>query len=52
MSRGLGDVYKRQVYHISVDLVKEEVKELVDPGIKSIIVFGVPDHKDLSLIHI
>ena len=34
------------VYHISVDLVKEEVQELVDLGIKSIIVFGVPDHKD------
>ncbi|MFS0654672.1 porphobilinogen synthase [Bacillus sp. 179-C3.3 HS] len=34
------------VYHISVDLVKEEVQEIVDLGIKSIIVFGVPDHKD------
>ena len=34
------------VYHISVDLVKEEIQELVDLGIKSIIVFGVPDHKD------
>lgn len=34
------------VYHISVDLVKEEVQVLVDLGIKSIIVFGVPDHKD------
>jgi porphobilinogen synthase len=34
------------VYHISVDFVKEEVQELVDLGIKSIIVFGVPDHKD------
>lgn len=34
------------VYHISVDLVKEEVQELVDLGIKSIIVFGVPNHKD------
>ncbi|MDM5298955.1 porphobilinogen synthase [Bacillus pumilus] len=34
------------VYHMSVDLVKEEVQELVDLGIKSIIVFGVPDHKD------
>lgn len=29
-----------------MDLVKEEVQELVDLGIKSIIVFGVPDHKD------
>lgn len=34
------------VYHISVDLVKEEVQEIVNLGIKSIIVFGVPDHKD------
>lgn len=34
------------VYHFSVDKVLEEVKELLDLGIKSILLFGVPDEKD------
>ncbi|MCM3717025.1 porphobilinogen synthase [Fictibacillus phosphorivorans] len=34
------------VYHLSLDLLEEEVKEVVSLGIQSIIVFGVPDQKD------
>ncbi|WP_273126595.1 porphobilinogen synthase [Bacillus weihaiensis] len=34
------------VYHISLDLLHGEVEEIVSLGIKSIILFGVPDHKD------
>ncbi|APH04203.1 porphobilinogen synthase [Bacillus weihaiensis] len=34
------------VYHISLDLLQEEIEEIVSLGIKSIILFGVPDHKD------
>jgi len=33
-------------YHWSLDLVMEEVKNLVDLGIKAIILFGIPEFKD------
>ena len=33
-------------YHFSVDLLLEEVKELIDLGVKSIMLFGIPDYKD------
>jgi porphobilinogen synthase len=34
------------VYHYSLDRLNEEVREVVDLGIKSIMMFGVPNHKD------
>ncbi|WLR60729.1 porphobilinogen synthase [Guptibacillus hwajinpoensis] len=34
------------VYHYSLDRLNEEVQEVVDLGIKSIMMFGVPNHKD------
>lgn len=34
------------VYHFSVDKLEEEIKELIDLGIKAVILFGVPDNKD------
>lgn len=34
------------VYHLSLDLLLHEVKEVVELGIKSIILFGVPNEKD------
>jgi porphobilinogen synthase len=34
------------VFHLSLDLLKEEIEEVVALGIQSIILFGVPDHKD------
>ncbi|WP_137788737.1 porphobilinogen synthase [Bacillus sp. E(2018)] len=34
------------VYHLSLDLLQEEVKEIESLGIQSIIVFGVPAEKD------
>lgn len=34
------------VYHLSLDLLNQEIEEIVSLGIKSIILFGVPDHKD------
>ncbi|MEN2765716.1 porphobilinogen synthase [Ornithinibacillus xuwenensis] len=34
------------VYQVSLDLVVEEVREMYDLGIKSIILFGVPNEKD------
>lgn len=33
-------------YHFSVDLLIEEVRELIVIGVKSIILFGIPNHKD------
>lgn len=33
------------VYHYSLDLLEEELQEIVDLGIQSILVFGVPDPK-------
>ncbi|RXT14702.1 porphobilinogen synthase [Ammoniphilus sp. CFH 90114] len=34
------------VYHFSLDLLKEEIEEIVSLGIQSVILFGVPQHKD------
>ncbi|RBW71578.1 porphobilinogen synthase [Bacillus taeanensis] len=34
------------VYHFSLDLLNEEIQEVSDLGIQSIIVFGVPNEKD------
>jgi porphobilinogen synthase len=34
------------VYHLSLDLLNQEIEELVSLGIKSVILFGVPDEKD------
>ncbi|WP_176461657.1 porphobilinogen synthase [Anaeromicrobium sediminis] len=34
------------VYHFSVDMLEDEIKEIKDLGIKSIILFGVPESKD------
>lgn len=34
------------VYHLSLDLLNEEIKEIESLGIQSIIVFGVPNEKD------
>ncbi len=34
------------VYHFSVDKLLEEVEELLELGIKSVILFGIPDEKD------
>ncbi|MDN4072714.1 porphobilinogen synthase [Fictibacillus terranigra] len=34
------------VYHVSLDYLEEEMQELVNLNIRSVMVFGVPDHKD------
>ncbi len=34
------------VYHLSLDLLLHEIKEVVSLGLKSIILFGVPNEKD------
>ncbi|PWK15822.1 porphobilinogen synthase [Tumebacillus permanentifrigoris] len=34
------------VYHFSLDTLKVEMQEVVDLGIPSVILFGVPEHKD------
>lgn len=34
------------VYHVSLDYLTEEMNELVNLGVRSVIVFGVPAHKD------
>ncbi|KGP73871.1 porphobilinogen synthase [Pontibacillus yanchengensis] len=34
------------VYHVSLDYLTEEMNELVSLGVRSVIVFGVPAHKD------
>ncbi len=34
------------VYHLSLDLLNEEMQEVSDLGVPSVIVFGVPNHKD------
>lgn len=33
-------------YRLSIDMLKQEVEELVALGITSVILFGIPDHKD------
>lgn len=34
------------VYHFGLDTIMTEIKSIVDLGIKAIILFGLPDHKD------
>jgi porphobilinogen synthase len=34
------------VYHFSLDMFESELKEIPELGIQSLMVFGVPDHKD------
>lgn len=34
------------VYHYSLDLLEQEIKEVTGLGIQSIMLFGVPNHKD------
>ena len=34
------------VYHLSIDMLKDEVAELREAGVSSVLLFGVPDHKD------
>ncbi len=34
------------VYQMSIDVIVEECKEIVDLGIPAIILFGIPEHKD------
>lgn len=34
------------IFHYSVDCLEEEIKELVDLGIKYVILFGIPNEKD------
>lgn len=36
------------IYHFSLDTLEEEIQEVVQLGIPSVMVFGVPDHKDES----
>lgn len=34
------------IYHYSVDMLDEVIKETVDLGIKGVMLFGIPNHKD------
>lgn len=34
------------VYQLSLDMLAEEMKEIVELGIQSVLMFGVPEHKD------
>ncbi|WP_042164773.1 porphobilinogen synthase [Paenibacillus gorillae] len=34
------------VYHLSMDLLEAEIRDIVSLGIQAIMLFGVPDHKD------
>lgn len=34
------------IYRYSLNTILDEIKEIVDLGIQSIIIFGIPDHKD------
>lgn len=36
------------IYRYSLDRIKEELDEVVDLGIKSVILFGIPLHKDVQ----
>ncbi len=36
----------KDVYHLSVDMLEQEVNEIQDLGINAVLVFGVPDSKD------
>ncbi|MBD2870465.1 porphobilinogen synthase [Paenibacillus arenilitoris] len=34
------------VYHFSLDLLEEEIRDVVAAGIQSVLLFGIPEHKD------
>ncbi|MBD2860980.1 porphobilinogen synthase [Paenibacillus oceani] len=34
------------VYHLSIDLLEAEIREVAELGIQAVLLFGVPDHKD------
>lgn len=34
------------VYHLSMDLLEQEIREVVAAGIQSVLLFGLPEHKD------
>ncbi len=34
------------VYHLSMDRLEEEIRDVVASGIQSVLLFGVPEHKD------
>lgn len=34
------------VYHFSIDMLEEEIREIESLGISGVILFGIPDHKD------
>lgn len=34
------------IYHLSMDRLEEEIREVVAVGIQSVLVFGIPEHKD------
>lgn len=36
----------KDVYHFSVDMLEQEVREVQDLGINAVLLFGVPDNKD------
>ena len=36
----------KDCYHYSVDMLEDEIKELLSLGIKSVLLFGIPEHKD------
>ena len=36
----------KDCYHYSVDMLEGEIKELLSLGIKSVLLFGIPEHKD------
>ena len=33
-------------YRFSIDKLMEEIKEIYELGIKGVLIFGIPDHKD------
>ncbi|CAM4194658.1 porphobilinogen synthase [Paenibacillus endophyticus] len=34
------------VYHLSMDLLEDEIRDVVATGIQSVLLFGLPEHKD------
>lgn len=34
------------VYHLSMDLLEQEIRDVVEAGIQSVLLFGLPEHKD------
>ncbi|MDQ6418640.1 porphobilinogen synthase [Paenibacillus sp. LHD-117] len=36
------------VYHFSMDRLEEEIRDVVAAGVKSVLLFGVPEHKDAA----